>query len=302
MGGPIYKCDDQTLHLIVEFLGKNLSNLMQLRETCTRFARVFGSCKVWVDAQKELEEEFHRYAGLCVGISNTMVSTKLWLCHESGLPLMSMARVRWISLTSSRLAIYLGSIPLPSPSMGFSVRASLKWLLPLELPSRLSLRNCIFVAGKTEVSILVHETMALLLPDSSIEGQRYRGAVMMGCTDVSHISNHRRSPRQEIPEERLIEYNSVAPSEQNRMVQRFGYSTLGDDRLVFVRQDKDNVDPMVRQRVKGLIFNMECRLNVDKVLDHLPPAQDFDEMRDTSLIHKSLLELPETAIQEETKN
>lgn len=302
-GGHIYKLDDQMLLLIVEYLGKNPRHLVKLREICTLFARVFSSCEVWDLAQKELEQEFQLYTGLCVGVSNGVVSTDLWLREESILPRLSAARVRWISLKSSRLAIYLGSTPLPSPSIATFVRESALWLLYREtspVSMRQKLRNCVFVAGKAKVSTLVHETMALLLPESSIEGQRLRGAVLVGHTEVSRTANYRNSPRHEMPDDRLAEYTSMAPSERTRMVQRLGYSTLGDDRLVFVRQHYDNHDPILtRPRTLGLVFTAECRLNVEMVLERVPASRDFDETRETSQIQQALLDLPETAQQEE---
>ena len=302
-GGPIYNCDDSTLLLIAEFFGKEARQLANMRKLCTRFARVFSSCEVWDMAQQELEQEFIRWSGLDVGVSNEMVSTGQWLRKESILPRLSAARVRWISLKSSRLAIYLGSIPVPGMTLKSLWQVGTQWLLDPEasqLPPRQRLRNCVIVAGKPEVSTLVHETMALLLPDSSIAGQHHRGAIMAGHTEVSRTASYRCSPRHEMPNDRMTEYNAVAPSERTRMVQRFGYSTLGDDRLVFVRQQQDSHDPILtRPRTLGLILTLECRLNIDMVMDGVPVARDFDKKRDISLIQRALLDLPETALQEE---
>ena len=297
-GGGINNLSDEILLLILTYLGLSMRQLAGLRTISARFSRVFGSDEAWINAQDQIEREYQLYTdGLNVGYSNELQQVAIWLSEESILPRFAAARVRWISLKNSRLSVFLGSIPKLTTSLESMYHASLRWLSPFALPPRHCQRNCVFVCGQSYVSALILETLALLLPESSITGSRYRGPVLPGYSEVSSTSRG-GAIRHEIPSDRLYEYHSAPPSQQNKLVSRVGYHSLGDDRLVFMRQDSDSHDAILtRPRTLGLIFALDCELYSRQVISGLP-LLSFDARSMTEDIQQTLLALPETRAQE----
>jgi hypothetical protein len=318
--GPINDLNDRTLLYIGDFItDANPRDLLTLCKTSPRFRRVFSSDKAWRGAGEHLERAYGRVTGgISSGISS--VGIHAWLISESGLPLFHAMRVRWVSLTSCRLGIYLGSIPEVTTS-SFTNRAlhflAANFSAPDEYLARLAAssveprheqRNLLMVSGPKAQLIL--DSLQYCLPATAHQRSIRIKAALPGYSVVDRSEPTPRSKvatRLELPDAVARAYWTAADkAEKERIVQRADWlRVIGDDRLCIARcASRANTaasGPALRlathPRTLAHVLALPCRLCVPAVLDKLPRSvTDINVL--IPLIREGFAALPETREQE----
>ena len=238
---------DSHLREVVQWLGYSISLLGVLMVVNQRFKRVFSSDKCWSNMQLS-----YPYFGM--GSSGY----DKWLVEEAGLPAYNVLRVLSISLTSSRLRIWLGNtkaigndwLDLSFFKRIFGAKVAPEPKQPLVLMVGLS------TSGIRQL----HKNLAFLLPDSVITASRRIGAALLPTDKIAsrerlgHSGHHYRV---EVPGNMALQYSrSNSPRDEiNDDIDTAAIHVLGDERLQFLSliHNEQNL-----QRFRPLLVNAQA--------------------------------------------
>jgi hypothetical protein len=237
---------DSHLRVVTHWLGYSISLLGALMVVDQRFKRVFSSDKCWRGLQL-----CYPYFGM--GSSGY----DKWLVEEAGLPAYNVLRVLSISLTSSRLRIWLGNtnaiekdwLDLSFFKRIFGAKVAPEPKLPLVL-----------MVGITSGTRQLHKNLQYLLPDSVIGASRRIGAALLPSDKIAsrerlgHSGHHYRV---EVPGNMAVQYSrSNSPRDEiNDDIDTAAIHVLGDERLQFLSllHNEQNA-----QRFRPLLVNAQA--------------------------------------------
>jgi len=217
---------DSHLREITRWIGHSISLLGVLMVVDSRFRRVFSSDKVWTG----LNLSFPYFGMGSSGYSK-------WLVEEAGLPAYNALRVLSISLTSSRLRIWLGNASVVEKSwldLSFFKRVFGAKVAPLPK------QPLVVMVGLPSSSIRqLHKNLQYLLPDSVISASRRISTALLSTDKIvtrERLGNSGHHYRVEVPCSMATQWSrSNSPRDEiNDDIDTAAVHVLGDDRLQFI--------------------------------------------------------------------
>ena len=262
--GPINSLlNDSHLRNAVAWLGFSISLLGRLMQVSVRWRRVFSSNECWKNLSLN-------YAYLGRGVSGYAK----WLEEDSGLPAYNALRVLSISLTNSRLRIWLGNetcIQNDSPSWLSVFRKYIGTDAECDHRSR----SLVIMVSFPESGVhQMHRDIHLLLPDSVIDRSKRMTSALLPTDVISErlqLGDNGHSIRVEVPAKTKLDNQDWKSKEKEQEE----IHNIGDDRLQFVsfvHIDKEahmkRIAPLLH-RARGIVFCINIKLlpdfaNMDK--------------------------------------